>query len=271
MSNALEKICADKRDHVATRKSRRPLSAVRKDAETAPAPRGFAAALKRAVSGNRFGLISEIKKASPSKGLIRKDFEPAMLARAYERGGASCLSVLTDAPYFMGSDDHLIAARAAVALPVLRKDFMIDPYQIIEARALGADCILIILAAVDDALAADLESLASSLGMDVLVEVHNEAELDRALTLRSELVGINNRDLTTLKTDTATTGRLAAKVPAERLLVSESGLYSRADLERMAEAGARCFLIGESLMRQDDVEAAVRALLDPHPAEQPVG
>lgn len=271
MSNALEKICADKREHVAARKSRRPLSAVRQDAEAAPATRGFAAALNRAVANGRFGLISEIKKASPSKGLIRKDFDPAKLARAYEVGGASCLSVLTDAPYFMGSDDHLTAARAAVELPVLRKDFMIDPYQILEARALGADCVLIILAAVDDVLAADLENLASSLGMDVLVEVHNEAEGDRALALRSELIGINNRDLTTLKTDTATTGRLAAKVPADRLLISESGLYTRADLEAMALAGARCFLIGESLMRQDDVAAAVRALLDPQPAEQKVG
>ena len=271
MSNALEKICADKRTHVTALKSRRPPSAVRTDAETAPPPRGFTAALQRAVADGRFGLISEIKKASPSKGLIRKNFRPAELARSYERGGATCLSVLTDAPYFMGSDDHLTAARAAAELPVLRKDFMIDPYQIMEARALGADCVLIILAAVDDALAADLENLAMSLGMDALLEVHNEDELDRALKLRSTLVGINNRDLTTLKTDTATTRRLAAKVPPDRLLVSESGLYTRADLEQMAEAGARCFLIGESLMRQDDVEAAVRSLLDPQPAEQTVG
>ena len=271
MSNALEKICADKREHVAAQKARRPMSAVRQDAEAAPATRGFAAALKRTVAGNRFGLISEIKKASPSKGLIRKDFKPAELARAYERGGASCLSVLTDAPYFMGSDDHLCAAHAAVELPVLRKDFMVDPYQIMESRALGADCVLIILAAVDDALAADLEGLAHSLGMDALLEVHNEAELDRALGLRSEILGINNRDLTTLKTDVATTERLASKVPADRLLVSESGLYTRADLERMSAAGARCFLIGESLMRQDDAEAAVRALLEPQPAEQNVG
>ena len=261
MSNVLDRICADKRAHVADRKAAMPLARLAEAAKSASQPRGFARALREAVAAGRYGLIAEIKRASPSKGLIRPDFDPATLARAYARGGASCLSVLTDAPYFQGADEHLAAARAAVELPVLRKDFMLDPYQIVEARALGADCVLLIVAALDDAEARDLEALAIEHGMDVLIEVHNEAELERALRLRSPLIGVNNRDLKTLKTDIATTRRLGRLVPKERLLVSESGLYSPADLADMAAHGARCFLIGESLMRQPDVEAATRALL----------
>jgi indole-3-glycerol phosphate synthase len=260
MDNALEKICADKRVHIQQRKAHHPLGELLTQAERASPPRGFADALTEA-SANGYGLISEIKRASPSKGLIRNDFDPAMLARAYQAGGATCLSVLTDAPYFQGSDDHLMAARAVVDLPVLRKDFMLDPYQIIEARALGADCILLIMAALDDALAVELETVANSHGMDVLVEVHNEDELDRALRLKSTLIGVNNRNLKTLKTDISTTKKLAKNVPADRILVCESGLNTPDDLAEMAAVGARCFLIGESLMRQADVEQAVRTML----------
>jgi indole-3-glycerol phosphate synthase len=260
MSDVLRRICDEKREEVERRKARSPLSRLVDAVERAGPPRGFADALRRA-SASGYGLIAEVKRASPSKGLIRPDFDPATLARAYQRGGASCISVLTDTPYFQGADDHLCAARASVELPVLRKDFMIDPYQIVESRALGADCILLIMAALADDQAAEMENLAMSHGMDVLVEIHNEVELDRALALRSPLMGINNRDLRTLKTDTATTVALAPKVPADRIVVAESGLYTREDLDRMAAAGARCFLIGESLMRQDDVEAAVSALL----------
>jgi indole-3-glycerol phosphate synthase len=260
MSDVLERICADKREEVARRKKRTPLSHLVESAGRARPARRFREALARA-SAIGYGLIAEIKRASPSKGIIRTDFDPARLARAYARGGATCLSVLTDTPYFEGADDHLIAARAAVELPVLRKDFMLEPYQIVESRALGADCVLLIMAALDDAMARDMENAAYSQGMDVLIEVHNEAELERALALRSPLIGINNRDLKTLKTDTATTLRLAPLVPDDRMVVAESGLYTRADLDAMAAAGARCFLIGESLMRQDDVETAVRTLL----------
>ncbi len=264
--NALDRICRDKRAHVTEQKSRRPMSQLVAETRRVSAPRGFAKALSRA-SETGYGLISEIKRASPSKGLIRKDFNPSTLARAYEAGGATCLSVLTDGPYFQGADDHLTAARAAVDLPVLRKDFMLDPYQIVESRALGADCILLILAALDDAMAAELESVARSFSMDVLIEVHNEEELERALLLRSPLIGVNNRDLKTLKTDTATTKRLAKLVPNDRMLVCESGLNGPEDLAEMAAAGARCFLIGEALMRQADVEQAVRTMLaNPVPA-----
>ena len=263
MTDALTKICTDKRDHVAAAKAARPLSEIETAAKTAAPPRGFYAALKTASDEDRYGLITEVKKASPSKGLIREDFDPAAIAQAYERGGATCMSVLTDIPYFQGADEHFVAAHEAVSLPAIRKDFMIDLYQVPEARALGADCILIILAALDDGLAAELETTAVDWGMDVLIEVHNAEELDRAMKLKSPLLGINNRNLKTLKTDIETTRQLAPRViDAARLVVSESGLYTPEDLASMHAVGARCFLIGESLMRQDDVEAATRALLD---------
>jgi indole-3-glycerol phosphate synthase len=261
MSDTLARICDDKRVHVAGRKAEMPEFLLRQRIEALAPPRGFARALDQAVARGAYGLIAEIKKASPSKGLIRADFSPMDLARAYKAGGATCLSVLTDRPYFQGDDTFLQQARAAVDLPVLRKDFMIDPYQIVESRALGADCILVIMAAVDDALAADLVARATALGMDALIEVHDRPELDRALRLPSGLIGINNRNLKTLAVDLATTEALAPLVPKDRLLVAESGLGAPADLERMARVGARCFLVGESLMRQDDVTSATKALL----------
>ncbi len=262
MSDALTKICAAKREHISAKKRERSLATIEAAAKEASAPRGFYRRLRKVADEGRYGLIAEVKKASPSKGLIREDFDPPALAAAYERGGATCMSVLTDIPYFQGDDAHLFAARAAVSLPTIRKDFMIDTYQVAEARALGADCILVILAAVDDALAAELEAAATGWGMDVLIEVHDAAELDRAMKLKSPLLGINNRNLKTLATDIETTRRLAPRViDAERLVVSESGLYTPEDLAAMYDVGARCFLIGESLMRQDDVEAATRQLL----------
>jgi indole-3-glycerol phosphate synthase len=268
MSDVLREICAAKRTHIADCKAAVPLAEIEKRAAGGPAPRRFADRLTAAVDAGRYGLIAEIKKASPSKGLIREDFAPAALARAYQAGGASCLSVLTDAPYFQGRDDYLTAARMATSLPVLRKDFVLDPYQIYESRAIGADCVLLIMAALSDEEAGALETVAHDLGMDVLIEVHDAEELQRASALKSRLIGINNRNLKTLSVDLKTTEDLAPSVPEGRIVVSESGLFAPADLARMAQAGARCFLVGESLMRQADVAAATRALLA-HPLAEP--
>lgn len=258
--NKLTQILETKAGEVAARRAQRTLADL--DAVDAGPVRGFAAALRRKIDEGGYGLIAEVKKASPSKGLIREDFSPADHARAYAAGGAACLSVLTDASYFQGHEDYLIAARAACALPVLRKDFMIDPWQVAEARAIGADAILIIVAALDDGAMREIEAAAVERGMDVLVEVHDEAELDRALTqLRSRLIGVNNRDLRSFETDLGVTERLAKLVPAGTLLVGESGIASHADCARLARSGVRAFLVGESLMRHADVEAATRALL----------
>ena len=260
MTTILDRIKAYKLEEVATRKAARPLAQLAEAARAAPAPRGFAKALSEAALSG-YGLIAEIKKASPSKGLIRADFHPAELATAYEDGGATCLSVLTDAPSFQGDDAFLTEASLATTLPCLRKDFLYDPYQVVEARALHADCILIILASVSDAQAAELEVAAFELGMDVLLEVHDRAELDRACLLKSPLMGINNRNLHTFEVTLETTRQLARHVPEDRLIVSESGLFTPADLADVAAYGARCFLIGEALMRQADVAAATRAIL----------
>lgn len=260
MGNMLDTICDTKRDEVSARNRLRSLDDLDALAQLQSAPRGFRAALD-AKAREGFGLIAEIKKASPSKGLIRKDFDPPSHARAYAAGGAACLSVLTDAPYFQGSEDALIAARSACDLPVLRKDFMIDPWQVAEARAIGADAILIIMAAVDDILADEIEVAATERGMDVLVEVHDEAELERALQLKSRLIGVNNRNLKDFSVDFARTYELVRRAPAGCTFVAESGLSTHADLETMAREGVRCFLVGESLMRQADVEAATRTLL----------
>ena len=257
MSDILEKIAAYKRDEVAERKA----ACATVSTAGVSAPRGFRAALERAHGPGRLALIAEIKKASPSKGLIRADFDPPSLARAYEAGGAACLSVLTDAPSFQGADSYLTAARDAVSLPCIRKEFLVDPWQVAESRALGADAILVILAMVDDALAADLMAEARAHGMDALVEVHDEAEMARAARLGADLVGVNNRDLRTFTVDLAITERLAALAPADALLVTESGLFTAADAARLEASGARAMLVGESLMRQADVTAATRALL----------
>ncbi|HLI22520.1 MAG TPA: indole-3-glycerol phosphate synthase TrpC [Stellaceae bacterium] len=259
--DVLARICDGKRKEVERARATRTLAEIERAARNASPPRGFIAALERSVAKGRYGLIAEIKKASPSAGLIRPDFDPPRLARAYAEGGATCLSVLTDGPDFQGEAAHLTAARDACALPVLRKDFIVDPYQVVEARAIGADCVLLIMAALSDSEATALESLARGWGLDVLVEVHDREELERALKLKTRLIGINNRNLKTLKTDIATTEALAGLVGKERLVVSESGLASPADLARMHRAGVSCFLIGEALMRQADVTAATAKLL----------
>jgi indole-3-glycerol phosphate synthase len=261
MSNRLTEILAAKYDHVAASKALRTVGDLDAAATTQSPPRGFRRGLE-AKAANGFALIAEIKKASPSKGLIRADFDPPAHARAYEAGGAACLSVLTDAPYFQGSDAFLVAARAACTLPCLRKDFMVDPWQVAEARALGADAILIIVAALEDAQMAEIEAAAMERGMDALVEVHDASELERALRLKSRLIGANNRDLRDFSVDFARTYELVARAPADCLFVAESGIGSHADLEAMAEHGVRTFLVGESLMRQPDVEAATRRLLE---------
>jgi indole-3-glycerol phosphate synthase len=262
LPDVLIRICANTRMEVAVRKSRISVEALRQAiASRGDQPRGFGAALKDATVRGKYGLIAEIKKASPSGGLIRPDFDPVALARAYRDGGATCLSVLTDEKFFQGTEEHFRAARAAVDLPVLRKDFILDPWQVYESRAMGADCILLIMACLTDTEARELEALARNLNMDVLVEIHDKRELDRALGLETSLIGINNRDLRTLKTDLGTTEDLAPLVPPDRFLVAESGIRDTGDLRRLSAVGPNCYLVGESLMRQDDVTGAVRALL----------
>jgi len=261
MTDKLAEICATKREEVAARKTLATIDDLDRTARDQTAPRGFRNALEaKAASG--YALIAEIKKASPSKGLIRPDFRPAEHAAAYQAGGAACLSVLTDAPYFQGHEDYLTDARRACSLPVLRKDFMVDPWQVAEARSIGADAILIIVAALDDVLMSEIEAAAIERGMDVLVEVHDEAEMERAARLRSRLIGVNNRNLKTFRTDLATTEQLAPLAPEGALLVGESGINNHADIERLARCNVRTFLVGESLMRQADVEAATRTLLE---------
>jgi indole-3-glycerol phosphate synthase len=261
MTDTLSQICTDKREHVKARKTLVSESQLVAQAKSVSPPRGFKHALEAKIKQKQFALIAEIKKASPSKGVIREDFNPATLAKAYEQGGAACLSVLTDEPYFQGKDEYLAQARDTVKLPVLRKDFMLDPYQVVESRALGADCILLIMAALSDAQAKELHAAAASLGMDTLVEVHDGNEMERAVKLGPALLGINNRNLKTLKVDIETSRRLAPQIPQGSIGVCESGIETHADLVYLQASGFSCFLVGESLMRQTDVATATRKLL----------